>query len=422
MDTQTRAARLSFYQKHLYETVLPFWLTNGIDKEYGGYFTCFNNSGERLVSTDKYVWSQGRMLWLLSYLSAKENFEKYSMLAQDGYEFLRKNSFLPSGNVAFVLTREGKPKEPIPGAGYDISTYADCFVVLGFAKYAATRNNEEAFKLALKLHRSILIRYEQREFRTEPEPLPFGYSAHGIPMILLNTTMELLLAAEELGHPAVEKLKNQCHNLADILLKKFIDEQDGAIRELIHDSGKEGPNILGRYVNPGHSLEDMWFLMHYALKLGGEREKEVIDTACRVVEKAFELGWDHEYGGLYHFVDKDGGKPKGELGAYAGHSLVRKLREDWADKLWWVHSEAIYATLLGYCLTGRKTLKNLYEQVHEYTFRTFPHPDPDVGEWIQIRNRQGKPTDKIVALPVKDPFHISRNLILLIELLEGYRT
>ena len=39
-------------------------------------------------------------------------------------------------------------------------------------------------------------------------------------------------------------------------------------------------------------------------------------------------------------------------------------------------------------------------------------------EWIQIRTREGYPQEKVVALPVKDPYHIIRNVILIIELLE----
>ena len=59
-----------------------------------------------------------------------------------------------------------------------------------------------------------------------------------------------------------------------------------------------------------------------------------------------------------------------------------------------------------------------YPKIKEYTFRTFPNRENERGEWIQIRSRNGEPENRIVALPVKDPFHIMRNLILIIELLE----
>ena len=47
----------------------------------------------------------------------------------------------------------------------------------------------------------------------------------------------------------------------------------------------------------------------------------------------------------------------------------------------------------------------------------FAEDDPEIREWVQIRKRDGSPQDKVVALPVKDPFHITRNLILILELL-----
>ena len=52
--------------------------------------------------------------------------------------------------------------------------------------------------------------------------------------------------------------------------------------------------------------------------------------------------------------------------------------------------------------------------MHAYTFATFP--DGPGLEWTQIRSRNGKPLDEVVALPVKDPFHIARALLLLVEL------
>ena len=49
---------LDFYRRELLENILPFWIERALDRDYGGYFTCFNNGGTELVSTDKYVWSQ----------------------------------------------------------------------------------------------------------------------------------------------------------------------------------------------------------------------------------------------------------------------------------------------------------------------------------------------------------------------------
>ena len=61
----------------------------------------------------------------------------------------------------------------------------------------------------------------------------------------------------------------------------------------------------------------------------------------------------------------------------------------------------------------------MHGSVFEYVFRIFPNPDRTVGEWIQIRDRQGVPLEKCVALPVKDPYHILQDVMLIIELLHS---
>lgn len=64
--------------------------------------------------------------------------------------------------------------------------------------------------------------------------------------------------------------------------------------------------------------------------------------------------------------------------------VERQVREGWGDKLWWVHSEALYTTLLCYHRTGETRFLEWHEKVFSYTFRTFPNRDPEVREWKQI--------------------------------------
>jgi N-acylglucosamine 2-epimerase len=143
----------------------------------------------------------------------------------------------------------------------------------------------------------------------------------------------------------------------------------------------------------------------------------MILQVARIIKRAFEIGWDQEYGGLLLFTDQDGGPPTGNVAGLADERMAQKVQADWGSKLWWVHSEALYTTLLAWRLTGDAELLALYRRTFDYTFRTFPHPDVTIGEWIQIRDRQGRPEQRVVALPVKDPFHIIRNVALIIDLL-----
>jgi N-acylglucosamine 2-epimerase len=138
--------------------------------------------------------------------------------------------------------------------------------------------------------------------------------------------------------------------------------------------------------------------------------------AVETIQASVAVGWDEVHGGLLRFVDREGGAPKG---APTGGRYEALVTDTWDLKLWWPHSEALYATLLAWSLNGDPELVASYEKFHRYTFGTFPNQNRHVGEWIQIRDRQGRPVERVVALPVKDPYHILRNMMLIVELLHA---
>lgn len=421
-QTLNLPAELAFYQSHLAEALLPFWLTRSIDAQYGGYFTCFANAGPQLLSIDKFTWSQGRMVWVWSKLAGMSMFSaaersSFQSLARSGAAFLMEHCRLPGGNCTFLMERDGTPKVQAPGLPLDSSIYADCFVVLGLSRYAALSGDAQALAFAADIYGSVRTRLASAVFHSEPYPTPPGYRVHGIPMILLNTSQEMARALAALGNTAqaaeADATASAC--MSDIV-EHFIT-RNGILHEMIDVQNRFVPHtLLGRYTNPGHTLEDAWFLIHQAQRSG---DQAVISQATHIAKIALANGWDHAYGGLLLFVDQDGGPPQGDVAGLEDERMVLKVQADWGSKLWWVHSEALYAALLAYTLTGDGEFADMYGKVKEYTFQTFPNPDPAVGEWIQIRDRQGQPEERVVALPVKDPFHIIRNVALLVDLLDA---
>ena len=81
--------------------------------------------------------------------------------------------------------------------------------------------------------------------------------------------------------------------------------------------------------------------------------------------------------------------------------------------------EALCANLWCFKRTGELEYRQWFERCHTYTFSTFPNPNRAVGEWLQLRDRQGRPLEGPVGgrLPVKDPYHIPRGLMVLIRTL-----
>ena len=52
------------YRDELLDNVLPFWLEHSQDGEYR-YFSCLDREG-RFYDTDKFIWLQGREVWMFS--------------------------------------------------------------------------------------------------------------------------------------------------------------------------------------------------------------------------------------------------------------------------------------------------------------------------------------------------------------------
>lgn len=407
-----------FYLKQLKENILPFWMKNSIDRDYGGFYTCFENSTGKRISTDKYTWSQGRMVWMFTELSKMKDFNReqrteFLHLAERGAGFLMRNCRLKNGNCTFVMERDGPPKAMAPDGILDTSIYADCFVVYGLACYAAEVRSVKIYKFAKDLFQSVILRLKSGNYLSEPYPTPAGYEMHGFSMITLMISEQIREAAEIFRDEYRTEAEAVSKSAVDRILDRFVDS-NGILHEMIRTDGGSGKNnLFDRFINPGHTIEDMWIVMDYAKRIGAGA---TVARAAEIAKTAFKNGWDDEFGGLTLYADRDGGAPKGDTAGIESERMTGKILADWDNKLWWVHSEALYTMMLAYRLTGDAEFKDLYDKVEEYAFRVFPNPDKKIGEWIQIRDRGGAPIDKIVALPVKDPFHIVRNMIQIIEL------
>jgi N-acylglucosamine 2-epimerase len=399
----------------LMESILPFWWRT-LDHEKGGVFNCWNNAGTRLASRDKFTWSQGRFAWLCARLAdaarrgvVNGNANDFLTHAEKTVRFLQRHAFLGDGRCAFLLTEEGAVKEAIAGGGPAPSIYADCFVVMGFAEFARVSGDRETFDTAWELFESIERRIAAGGYPTFPEPVPDGYTAHAIAMIMLNLTLVLHDAAAALGDRRLEAIHARNLAAAERIFDRFM-QPDGRIAEMVPRAARNSETLLSRHVNPGHALEGLWMLLVVAQR---ERRADWIERAGEAVQFNLSRGWDDEQGGILHYVDREGGQPHGIAGTSAYEAAVRAT---WDTKLWWVHSEAMYTAALNATLSPTRAANEEFDRLWRYTLQTFPNPDPRVGEWIQIRDRRGAPLERVVALPVKDPYHIARNLLQIVEL------
>ncbi|WP_406385731.1 AGE family epimerase/isomerase [Streptomyces sp. NBC_01618] len=398
-------------QEQLEHVVLPFWLEHGPDPQRGGFYTCYDNRGRSLVSTDKFTWSQGRMVWLLARAAQMARAGLLGLdagfledLAVRGAQFLLDHVIRQDGTCHFLVDADGAPKAG--PAGETTSVYADCFVVMGLAELAGATASPYWLDAAEPVLRRATADITAGRAATPPYAVPAGHTAFGPRMILLNTRLEHARASERLGMLTDKDVTALSAARTAMLSHR---NPDGTFTEIF--CPKAGDTSLpARHRVPGHAIEGIWVALE-AAELTGDHDDtpdllESVDVLCH-------SAWDPHHGGLFRYVDAEGpAAPRGTTGGSAYEALVAAT---WDTKLWWVHTEAAYTTALGARRYGDRACAEWAERIWDYTIATFPGRG-EGEEWIQIRDRAGRPLDRVVALPVKDPFHIARNLMQLVEL------
>jgi N-acylglucosamine 2-epimerase len=376
------------YRSLLLDGVAPFWLERGIDREYGGVLSCMSDDGH-VLSGDKFIWSQARSVWTFSALYNRiEPRPEFLAAARNSVRFLLAHGRDDRGRWVYHTDRQGRVLEGATSIG------SDCFAIYGLSEYYRATRDELALSVARQTFDRVVRRIEEPDFNeTMPYPMPPGWRNHGMPMIMTEVTHEL---GQTLGDDKLEALAGQ---YADRIMRHFVKPERKILLEFLAHDYQELPPPAGTFVMPGHAIESMWFVLHVARHRG---DQDLIERAAEVIRWHLEYAWDDEFGGLLLSRDINGGEP------FLPHSQM---------KPWWPHVEALYATLLAYELTGQDWCLAWYKKVADWSWSHFPMPN--CGEWYQRLTREGKPTSEVIALPVKDPFHLPRGAILIAQLMAG---
>ncbi len=375
------------YRNELLNRVIPFWENHSKDETHGGYFTCLDRQGN-VFDTDKFIWLQGRQVWMFSTLFNKvEQKQEWLEMAIHGADFLQKHGHDGNLNWYFSLTREGKPLvQP-----YNI--FSDCFATMGFGQLFKATGKEEYGAIAKNTFENILKRRANPKgkfSKTIPENRPL--KAFSLPMILCNLSLEI---EHLLGKELVEETVDTCiHEVMDV----FYNLDSGLIMENVRPDGSFSDSFEGRLLNPGHAIESMWFIMDLSVRL---HKPELAQKAVEIMLHTIKYGWDEQYGGLFYFLDIKGNPPQ---------------QLEWDQKLWWVHVETLISLIKGYALTGDLRCLEWFEKVHDYTWSHFT--DSEYDEWYGYLNRRGEVLLSLKGGKWKGCFHVPRGLFQVWKTLE----
>lgn len=359
---------------HLGENLLPFWLENGVDHEYGGFLTVLNRNGS-MRGGQKMIVTQSRQIWTFSRLWKNGYHDpRIREAAELGFDFFRRHFWDEEHEGWFwQVSRDGTPED------MSKRTYGHAFVIYAMVEYYRAFEDPAALTLAettldvLERHAKDLRHPGYIDFmdrRWQPDP---DYNGH---IKTMNTHLHLMEALTELYMVTGKPLhKERLREVLDILVEKcYMPEYQCCVDGFRYDWSRAQPEdgYFGehnRLTSYGHNVEFGW-LMQRAVQVLGLPEQPYRQMGLSMMEHAMKYGWHEEAGAMCY------------EGPWRGPATNRAIE-------WWVQAENAVALDWAHRLTGDdRYLAALRQQV---TWILEKQSDRLYGGWYSTLRPDGKP-------------------------------
>lgn len=372
------------YHNRIFNQYLPFWEKGGYDRELGGFMCELDDDG-MVVNDEKYIWYQGRGIWVYSFLYNNFGKErKYLEMAEKSRDFLVKNMYQGKGLWRESVNRQGNPVESTVSQGSSNDIYGSLFSAAGLIELYKASGNRYDLDIALDSIRSSVRAYESPDYAGIVVP---GIDKKGLRtvghsfMFVWNLTSLLDFYRDK----KLEELQNEHINH---IINDFWNPEYGINNEnLFHDYSRLPGHESVMY--SGHYLETLWMVLHEALR---RNDRKMFDIVKSRIRRLIEMTWDYVFEGMGtedYFVFSSGGKCQGP---------------DFDLKVMWAHTELLVATMMVLEHTGETWAKEWYERGREFCLRTMANTKN--GIWRQAADRFGNDRKRPeISIYRKDNFH-----------------
>ncbi len=352
----------------MFNSALPWWAANGLDRANGGYFEQMTLDGRDAAVPFKRTRVTARQIYVFSHAHVL-GFREGAELARHGVDFLVSKTW-NGVNQGFArrLTRSGGPLDPTP------DLYDTAFVLFAFSWFHRATKDASARDW---MHRTLdFIETHMRH------PGGEGF-AHELPLKgwrqqnpHMHLTEACLAAYETTGET---RFGDVAKELVGLFKTRFFDPKSRTLAEYFTDDLQRAPGDAGRMVEPGHQFEWAWILNSYRKLLGGEASVEIRAAA------GFAEG---------HGVDQASGV------------TFNQIRNDGApiDKgsRTWPNAERIKAAIALYELDGVDPAGAIGSSAGVLLDRHLAHAPR--GTWIDAFDARGK--SGVDAIPASTLYHV----------------
>ena len=415
MSTQSQLDKAVVKELHdqvdsyLEDCLLPFWMENSPDPEYGGFLSYFDEHGRPTGETAKTFLMQARLLYSFSAAHRTGYGGQLSReMAEDAADFILEHYWDPRhGGWYWVTDRRGRPTVR------DKVGYGQCFGIYAFSEYYMATGDERACKAALDTYSAVMQHMADSRHGgfvelMKPDWKPRGPGRQGgdrksldVHMHMMEALTSLYMMTEQSTHA------RRLREVIGLILDRMLEPESGTgyfqfemdftpIPAIEFDvtwgrdaEPDEGERPLD-HTSPGHNVELAWLLLRAADALGEPRDRYA-DTVRKLCDHCADYGIDDTYGGVYAETPMD--RPT-EL----------------TEKQFWQQAEGMIGMLDAYELLDDPAYWRGFRNVYDFLFDNMVAMDAG-GEWRERVDRRGRPVDPALAHAWKINYHSVRGML-----------
>lgn len=369
-------------KKHVFKT-LDFYYPACIDHEKGGYINGFLDDGTINDTTTKHLVATSRYIYNFSIGVILGGGDHYLEAARHGIRFLNEHHRDHQHNGYFFEMNGAEVENPAKMA------YGHAFVLLA-SSIAYKAGIEEAKDVMENVYDVLETRFWDEDHGLYRDEWNGDWTSLS-PYRGQNPNMHLCEAMLSLYEATGNEMYlRRAYTLAKMVTIDLAERSGGLVWEnytpewepdYTFNKGDTKDEFRPYGFIPGHQFEWakllMWLDRHRS-------EPWMLEKAEDLYERAWELAWDKEYGGLFFAVSP-------EL------AVIDR------DKNYWVMSEAIAASALLAAKTENQAYWEKYQLLFSYSADNLM--DHEHGGWYKLLDRENEKYSQEKSSPPKTDYH-----------------
>ncbi|MCG3181312.1 MAG: Cellobiose 2-epimerase [Phycisphaerae bacterium] len=396
-------------ESYLNDRLLPFWIENSPDPEFGGFLSYFDRHGRPTGETLKSFLMQVRILYAMasSHRFGYGAGGRCAKLARDAADFLLEHYWdREQGGWFWIADRAGNPTVTSKigyGQVFGMYAFSEYFLATGDprGRQAAEQTYAAISQYMADTRHGGFYEMMGRDWQAAPSGPPGGdRKSLDVHMHMMEALTSLY---EMTGHPIHRR---RLEEVIDLLTSRMLQPNGTGYIQFTTDFQPLGAILFatewGRdarprqgalpldQTSPGHNVEFAWLLLH-AAEVMGRPWADYADVVRPMFDHCLAYGIDWDFGGVYADTPAEGPTTL-------------------TEKQFWQQGEIIVGMLDAYRLFGDEKYWRAFRNVYDFLFDKFVVMDAG-GEWYERVDREGRPIDDVLGHAWKICYHSIRSTV-----------